>query len=67
MLIITISEVRRNITQIVRQIQENSEIAIITQHGKAVAVLLSYEQYNELIERSVTNAQATPDRNLQTP
>lgn len=51
MFIVTISEMRRNITKIVQQIREQDDYAIITQHGKPVVVMLSYERYNALVEK----------------
>ena len=49
MKIVTITEIRRDVSEIVSQINEEDAIdedAIITQHGKPVAVLVSFRQYN---------------------
>lgn len=51
MLIIPISELRRNITNIVQQVKQQDTVAIITQYGKAVAVLLDWDRYNSSEQR----------------
>jgi len=64
MFFITVSEIRRDVTQIIRRIREQGDFAIITRHGKPVAVLLSYEAYVVLTEQS-KDGNPIPDRDLQ--
>ncbi len=43
----TISEVRRNISQLVNQVVEDDEHLLITRQGKPVAVLSSYDAFHK--------------------
>ena len=48
--IITATEVRRNFSAIVRKLRKNRDHAIIQSSGAPVAVLLSLEEYEHLID-----------------
>lgn len=45
-----ITEARGNISEILDHVVETGEEYVITRHGKSVAVLLSYEEYESLVE-----------------
>lgn len=45
-----ITETRGNISEILDHVVETGEEYVITRHGKSVAVLLSYEEYESLVE-----------------
>ncbi len=45
------SEVRDRMSSVIKELQANGAPCYVTQYGKAAAVLLSVDQYNELLER----------------
>ena len=47
--ILPISDLRRQISQIIRAIQEDGDVVYITQHGRPAVVLVDYEQYEALL------------------
>lgn len=61
--IMPISELRRQLSQMVDQLQQTQEAIFITQHGRPAAVLVNYEQYEALVARAEGKAgqrHATP-------
>ena len=51
MKIIPFTETRVRLSQILNELQETGEPVCITRFGRAIAVLLNYEQHNMLIEQ----------------
>ncbi len=49
--IIPVSDLRRNVSQTIKEIREQDEAVYITQHGRPQAVLVSYEHYEQLLEQ----------------
>jgi prevent-host-death family protein len=49
--IITISELRRNVSPIIKALQQQGKAVYITRHGRPHAVLLSYEHYEQLLKQ----------------
>ena len=47
--IMPISDLRRQISQVIRAIQEDGDVVYITQHGRPAVVLVDYEQYEALL------------------
>lgn len=47
--IVPISDLRRQASKVVNTLREGSDVAYITQHGRPVAVLVNFEQYEALI------------------
>ncbi len=47
--ILPISDLRRQISQVIREIQEDGDVVYITQHGRPAVVLVDYEQYEALL------------------
>jgi len=47
--ILPISDLRKRTSGIIRAIREDGDVVYITQHGRAVAVLVDYEQYETLL------------------
>jgi antitoxin YefM len=45
-----ITEARSNISEILDNVVETGEEYVITRHGKPIAVLLSYDEYDSLVE-----------------
>lgn len=49
---IPVSDLRRRVSQTIKDLQTQDEAVYITQHGRPQAVLLSYEHYKQLLERA---------------
>ncbi len=49
--VITATELRRNFKAVVRQIRKRREHAVIESSGEPVAVILSVEEYEKLVDR----------------
>ena len=49
--IIPVSDLRRSVSQTIKDLQEQDEAVYITQHGRPQAVLVSYEHYEQLLEQ----------------
>lgn len=49
--IMPVSDLRRKVSQTIKEIQEDDEAVYITQHGRPQAVLVSYEHYEQLVEQ----------------
>ena len=50
--IIPVSDLRRSVSQTIKDLQEQDEAVYITQHGRPQAVLVSYERYEKLLEQA---------------
>lgn len=48
--ILPASEVREQLSRILKSLSENQEPVFITQHGKAKAVLMDIDRYNTLMQ-----------------
>ncbi len=57
--IIPVSDLRRSVSQTIKDLQEQDEAVYITQHGRPQAVLVSYEHYEQLLEK--VKQSARPD------
>lgn len=49
--IIPISDLRRQASRVMKELREGSDVMYITQHGRPVAVLVEYEQYETLLSQ----------------
>jgi prevent-host-death family protein len=58
--IIPVSDLRRSVSQTIKDLQEQDEAVYITQHGRPQAVLISYEHYEQLLEQ-VKQQSVRPD------
>jgi prevent-host-death family protein len=47
--IVPISDLRRQASQVVRELREGGDAVYITQHGRPAAVLVDYEEYEALL------------------
>lgn len=47
--ILPVTDLRRDTSRILQAVQEQGDVVYITQHGRAAAVLLDYEQYQALL------------------
>ncbi len=47
--ILPISDLRRQMSQVIRTIQEDGDVVYITQHGRPAVVLVDYEQNEALL------------------
>lgn len=59
--IIPISDLRRNVSQTIKELQQAGDAVYITQHGRPQAVLVSYEHYEQLLERAGQPMASTVD------
>ncbi|MCP4538307.1 MAG: type II toxin-antitoxin system Phd/YefM family antitoxin [Chloroflexi bacterium] len=50
--IMPISDLRRNVSQTIKEIQQRNNAVYITQHGRPQAVLIGYEQYEQLLAQA---------------
>jgi len=50
--IIPVSDLRRNVSQTIKALQQQDEAIYITQYGRPQAVLVSYEHYERLQEQA---------------
>ena len=50
--IMPVTDLRRDTSAVLRRIREEGEVVYITQHGRATAVLLDYEQYEALVAQA---------------
>ncbi len=48
-IIIPISDLRRQVSKIVQQINNKGDVVYITQHGRPAAVLVDYQQYEAML------------------
>ncbi|HRQ40683.1 MAG TPA: type II toxin-antitoxin system Phd/YefM family antitoxin [Chloroflexota bacterium] len=48
--IIPISDLRRQVGQVVKTLHEGSDVIYITQHGRPTAVLVDYDKYESLLD-----------------
>jgi prevent-host-death family protein len=46
---VPISDLRRQASQVVRELREGGDAVYITQHGRPAAVLVDYEEYEALL------------------
>jgi prevent-host-death family protein len=47
--IMPVTDLRRDTSRILKSVREDGDVVYITQHGRAAAVLLDYEQYQALL------------------
>ena len=47
--ILPVTDLRRHTSRILQSVREDGDVVYITQHGRAAAVLLDYEQYQALL------------------
>jgi prevent-host-death family protein len=47
--IMPVTDLRRDTSRILQSVREDGDIVYITQHGRAAAVLLDYDQYQALL------------------
>lgn len=63
--IVPISDLRRQVGQVVKTLREGSDVIYITQHGRPTAVLVDYAKYelliDELQELKQRHSQATAE------
>ncbi len=52
--IMPISDLRRNVSKTVKELQQREDAVYITQHGRPQAVLVSYEHYEQLLKQATT-------------
>jgi prevent-host-death family protein len=50
--IMPVSDLRRKVSQTIKELQQEDEAVYITQHGRPQAVLVSYEHYEHLREQA---------------
>ena len=50
--IMPVSDLRRNVSQIIKEIQQRNNAIYITQHGRPRAVLIGYEHYEQLLAQA---------------
>jgi len=50
--IISVSDFRRNVSRIIKVLQQQGETVYVTQRGHPQAVLLNYEQYELLLKQT---------------
>lgn len=50
--IIAVSDLQRNVSRTIKELQEEDEAVYITQHGRPQAVLISYDHYEQLLRRA---------------
>ena len=50
--IMPVSDLRRNVSQTIKEIQQRNNAIYITQHGRPQAVLIGYEQYERLLAQA---------------
>jgi prevent-host-death family protein len=50
--IMPVSDLRRQTSAVLRQLQEDGDIVYITQHGRPAAVMLGHERYEALLRRA---------------
>ena len=48
-IIMPISDLRRQTSRVIQTIQRDREVVYITHHGRPAAVLVDYEQYEEML------------------
>ena len=49
--VVPLSEFRANVSELLKQTQETGRPIVITQHGRGAAVLISADDYAELLDR----------------
>jgi prevent-host-death family protein len=72
-IILPISDLRRQTSQIIQTIRDGGDVVYITQHGRPTAVLVNYEAYETLLAQiedlsdmaSLEAAEAEPDRDYE--
>lgn len=47
--IMPVTDLRRDTSRILQSVREDGDVVYITQHGRAAAVLLDYDQYQALL------------------
>jgi len=47
-----VSDLRRNVSQTIKEIQQRDNAVYITQHGRPQAVLVGYEHYEQLLAQA---------------
>ncbi len=52
--IMPVSDLRRNVSQTIKELQQQDNAVYITQHGRPQAVLVSYEHYEQLLQQATT-------------
>ncbi len=52
--IMPVSDLRRNVSKTIKELQQQDNAVYITQHGRPQAVLVSYEHYEQLLKQSTT-------------
>ncbi len=50
--IMPVSDLRRNVSQTIKEIQQRDNAIYITQHGRPRAVLIGYEHYEQLLAQA---------------
>lgn len=50
--IMPVSDLRRNVSRTIKELQEADNAVYITQHGRPQAVLVSYEHYEQLLKQA---------------
>jgi len=57
--IIPISDLRREASQVLKTLREGSDVVYVTQHGRPAAVLVGFEQYENLLAQLETLTELT--------
>ncbi len=50
--IIPVSDLRRNVSKTIKELQQQNNAVYITQHGRPQAVLVSYEHYEQMLQQT---------------
>lgn len=50
--IVPVTEVKRNAAHVLDQLRQDKRPVLITEHGRAAAILLDVESYEELLQRA---------------
>lgn len=58
--IVPISDLRRQASQVVKELREGGDAVYITQHGRPAAVLVDYEAYEALLAELESLKQSQP-------
>jgi prevent-host-death family protein len=56
-----VSDLRRNVSRTIKELQRQDNAVYITQHGRPQAVLMSYEHYEQLLEQATAQTAAPVD------
>ena len=62
--IMPVSDLRRKVSQTIKQVQQKGDAVYITQHGRPQAVLLGYDHYENLLEQTKRQAELAEEADL---